>query len=140
MRVCVPAETDEGLQSKLYDHFGSAPYFIIYDTERSAIDVIYNTNKSHIHGRCHPLSVINDHKIDAVLCRGIGLKALLKLRDTGIKVYKSESIIFKDVLDEYNRNKSEEITIDKTCLNNTCQKKAKNKINRFRLSKVQEED
>lgn len=125
MRVCVPAETDEGLQSKLYDHFGSAPYFIIYDTERDAIDVINNTNKSHIHGRCHPLGVINDHKIDAVLCRGIGLRALSKLRETGIKVYKAESTTFKDVLDEYNSNKSEEITIDETCINHTCQKKAK---------------
>ena len=125
MRVCIPAETDEGLQSKLYDHFGSAPYFLIYDTKKDALDVIDNTNKNHLHGRCHPVSVIADHKIDAVLGRGIGLRALSKLKETGIKVYKSESTTFKDVLAEYHRNKWKEITIDETCLNHICRPQGK---------------
>ena len=31
MIICIPAETSGGIKSKIFNHFGSAPYFTIYD-------------------------------------------------------------------------------------------------------------
>ena len=47
MRICIPTETDMGQEAKVYGHFGSAPYFTIYDTEEMTLE-----NACHQHG-CH---------------------------------------------------------------------------------------
>ena len=33
MKICIPVETSSGMKSLVYGHFGSAPYFAIYDME-----------------------------------------------------------------------------------------------------------
>ena len=33
MKVGFAVQSDQGIESKVYDHFGSAPAFIIVDTE-----------------------------------------------------------------------------------------------------------
>jgi len=48
-----------------------------------------------------------------------------ELKETRIEVYKSESTSLKDFLDEYNRNRWEEITVDDTCINQVCQREDK---------------
>ena len=32
MKVCFPVQKDEGIESQVYNHFGSAPVFIVVDT------------------------------------------------------------------------------------------------------------
>ncbi len=33
MKICFPVQENEGLGSRVYNHFGSAPMFIVVDTE-----------------------------------------------------------------------------------------------------------
>ncbi|RME41495.1 MAG: diguanylate cyclase, partial [Deltaproteobacteria bacterium] len=33
MKVCFPVNNDQGLESEVYGHFGSAPAFVVVDTE-----------------------------------------------------------------------------------------------------------
>ena len=33
MKVCFPVQKDEGVESQVYNHFGSAPVFIVVETE-----------------------------------------------------------------------------------------------------------
>ncbi len=128
MRVFIPTEKYEGLQSKVFDHFSRAPYFIIYDMEKNAVDVIVTLNKSHPHDKCSPITLINKHSCDVVLCRSIGSKAVTELSELGIKVYKSKGSNLKDVLNEYNSNKWEEITVYNGCINSRCEAKDKKYI------------
>ena len=44
MKLCIPTETNEGKNAKVYGHFGSAPYFTIVDTEKDTVEVIDNAN------------------------------------------------------------------------------------------------
>lgn len=37
MKICMPTEPNNGLSSKVCDHFGSAPFFTVYDTDNSAL-------------------------------------------------------------------------------------------------------
>jgi predicted Fe-Mo cluster-binding NifX family protein len=74
MKICIPTETDAGKKAKVYGHFGSAPYFTIYDTEKDDCETVDNSNQHHIHGTCHPVGALDSQRIDAVVCAGMGAR------------------------------------------------------------------
>ena len=74
MKVCMPIQRDNALNSSLSDHFGSAPCFLIYDTVSKSVETIINGDSSHQHGMCNPLGLIRGKGIAAVLCRGLGAR------------------------------------------------------------------
>ncbi len=98
MRICIPTETDSGLKAIVYAHFGSAPYFTIYDSEKDTFEVVENSNQHHAHGTCHPLGMLNGKHIDAVVCSGMGARAVSGLNGSGIRVvpYKGRSFAVYD--------------------------------------------
>ena len=67
MKLCIPTETDAGKNAPLSDHFGSAPFFTLYDTETAAWEAIPNDNHQHAHGACQPLAFLNDKNIDQII-------------------------------------------------------------------------
>jgi len=89
MKVCIPTREDKGLQSVAYGHFGSAPYFIISDTQSGEFTTIDNKNQHHEHGACLPTAALDGEGVDTVIVGGIGGRALAKLREMGIKTYAS---------------------------------------------------
>jgi len=78
----------EGLESRVYGHFGSAPGFVIVDTKTRAVEEIGNDDLHHEHGMCQPLKALQGREVDAVAVGGIGMGALMKLQALGIKVYR----------------------------------------------------
>jgi predicted Fe-Mo cluster-binding NifX family protein len=120
MRICIPTETDTGKQAKVYDHFGSAPYFTIYDTEKDDCETIDNSNQHHIHGTCNPIDALNGKDIDAVVCNGMGKRAVQKLNEAGIRSYIASGAIVREVIDKYQANELEEMTQDNACHRHGC--------------------
>lgn len=49
MKIYIPTETNEGKSAVVYGHFGSAPFFTIYDTTNASVEIIVNANKHHAH-------------------------------------------------------------------------------------------
>ena len=90
MQIVFPVQSDQGMRSPVFDHFGSAPLFIIIDSDTYAATLIRNADRNHIHGQCQPLAALNGIAIDAVIVGGIGPGALRKLRNRGIQVLKAE--------------------------------------------------
>jgi hypothetical protein len=58
MKICFPTENLKGLDSIVYGHFGSAPGFVIVDTESTDIEEIKNGDLHHAHGMCQPLKAL----------------------------------------------------------------------------------
>jgi len=87
MKVCIPAATDSGLTNIPFGHFGSAPYFVIYDTESSVAEVLANANEHHAGGGCQPLAALGGQSVDAFVVGGIGAGAIQKLNASGVRVY-----------------------------------------------------
>ena len=87
MKVCIPIAKDKGLESIPFAHFGSAPLFLIADTESGTAAVIENGNSGHVHGGCSPIAALQGHNPDAVIVGGIGQGAVMKLRALGIEVF-----------------------------------------------------
>ncbi len=89
MKLCFPVERDEGLDSVVFGHFGSAPAFIVVDAGTKEVQTVVNRDSHHAHGACSPLKAISGERVDAVIAGGIGPGALAGLNSAGIKVYKA---------------------------------------------------
>ncbi len=90
MKICVPVLDSNGLDSQVSPHFGSAPAFMIVDTDTGECRCLVNTNGHHAHGMCQPLAVLGGEQIDGMVVSGIGMGALMKLQAAGIAVFVSE--------------------------------------------------
>lgn len=96
MKICFPVQKDEGLKSKVFNHFGSASMFVVIDTETDEMSVIKNKDMHHVHGACNPIKALDGQKVDAIVVGGIGAGALSKLNQAGIKVYQAKASTVKD--------------------------------------------
>lgn len=98
MNVCIPVQKDEGAQSPISAHFGSAPMFMFVDTDTNQMSVIQNQNEHHEHGMCQPLKALDGHAVDSVVVGGIGRGALGRLRAANIRVYQSTGTTVEQTL------------------------------------------
>ena len=89
MKVCFPAEVLQGMNSTVYGHFGSAPGFVIVDTDNMSLTEIQNGDQHHVHGMCQPLKALGGKTVDAVVVAAIGMGALTGLQAQGIRVYRA---------------------------------------------------
>jgi predicted Fe-Mo cluster-binding NifX family protein len=115
MKVCFPVEKDEGIESAVYGHFGSAPTFVVIDTNQENVGTISNANRIHEHGACNPIMALGGKQVDAVVVGGIGAGALMKLNAEGIKVYRAVEQTVKENLDLLKDSLLPELTVNQTC-------------------------
>lgn len=101
MTICIPVVADRGLESPVCEHFGSAPLFLIVDTESKACRAIPNNNAHHAHGMCMPLNALQGERLDGIVVGGIGAGALMKLLAAGIQVFLSQSPTVGETVDAH---------------------------------------
>ena len=89
MQICIPVLEDRGLDSQVSAHFGSAPGFMIVDTESRHCRLIDNRNQHNAHGMCQPLAALAGEPVEGIVVGGIGMGALMKLQAAGITVYRA---------------------------------------------------
>ncbi|HVP57743.1 MAG TPA: NifB/NifX family molybdenum-iron cluster-binding protein [bacterium] len=120
MRICIPVEDSSGLGSRCYPHFGSAPCFVVYDQATRASEVIDNRGRGHMHGMCQPLSVLEGHSVNVVVCEGMGPRALERLNSGGIKVFRVRGETAAEAIQAFEEGKSEELTLESACRDHQC--------------------
>ncbi|WP_343101707.1 NifB/NifX family molybdenum-iron cluster-binding protein [Romboutsia sp. MSSM.1001216sp_RTP31141st1_G3_RTP31141_220114] len=120
MKICMPVEVNEGLLSKPFGHFGSAPMFLVYDLESNEVSALDNGDLGHEHGKCQPIKALSGNVVDAVIVGGIGQGAIVKLNSMGIKVYKALGATLKENIDLFNENKLNEFPSNHTCSHDGC--------------------
>lgn len=120
MKICIPTETNQGKSAQVYGHFGSAPFFTIYDTTSGAVEIIANANQHHAHGMCQPMAALGGKGVNAVVTGGAGAGAIQKLNQGGIKVYRAISGTVADVAAEFASGKLEEISVNNACAHHDC--------------------
>lgn len=115
MKICFPVETDMGMESDIFGHFGSAPFFVVVNTEDNTTTTINNQDLGHIHGQCNPMKALNGKMVDAIVVGGIGGGAITGLNNMGIKVYKASTGMIKEDLQLFNTGSLMEMTMAHTC-------------------------
>lgn len=115
MKVCFPVQHDEGMESTVYDHFGSAPMFLVVDTAAGTAAVIWNGDQHHTHGACNPIKALDNQKVDAVVVGGIGAGALTRLSQMGIRVHRSQAATVRENLALFASRELPEYTLQGCC-------------------------
>ena len=87
MKLCIPVTEDRGLASPVSAHFGSAPLFVVVDTESGACRSLRNRDADHAHGTCQPLMSLAGEPFDGVAVGGIGMGAVNKLQAANVHVF-----------------------------------------------------
>lgn len=89
MKIAFTIERDEKLQSKIYDHFGSCPNYLIVELEGNEVkscEAVENT-VMHGGGGCRAVDLLLPLKIDAIVTGGMGQNAQMKFQNNNVKVY-----------------------------------------------------
>ena len=111
MKICVPAESDAGVEARVPEHFGRAPYLAVADTETGRVEV-------RSAGGCH-----DDHHVgqirgagaEAVACRGLGRRAFAALQEAGIPVLISNRDTVADVIEDARQGRLRSMDASEAC-------------------------
>jgi predicted DNA-binding protein (UPF0251 family)/predicted Fe-Mo cluster-binding NifX family protein len=98
--ICIPIAIDHGLDSKLLNHFGSAPLFAIVDIDARTMTTLDNSG-AHGHGGCAPVEALAGQHVEAVIVGGIGSGAIRRLTNSGIRVFKGAPGSISKLIDAY---------------------------------------
>lgn len=120
MRICIPIQEDKGLDSIVYNHFGSAPFFLIYDLEKEEMKVIENEDLHHAHGMCQPLKALGGETVEAILVGGIGAGALMKLNNQGVSAYRVTDGTALQNIERLKRNELAVFSVNNSCNHHDC--------------------
>jgi predicted Fe-Mo cluster-binding NifX family protein len=120
MKICMPVLDDKGTDSVLYGHFGSAPFFALFDTETNQISIINNSLGEHEHGQCMPVDAIKKTGAEAVLCKGMGLRAANLLLGAGITPFMVEAETVTEAIIHYKAQKVTELDAGNACQHHGC--------------------
>jgi predicted Fe-Mo cluster-binding NifX family protein len=115
MKVCFPVAEVNGIESEVYGHFGSAPTFVIVETDTSEITTVNNKDQEHEHGACNPLKKLNNQHVDALVVAGIGMGALNVLNQSGIKVFQAQAPTVRENIALLKNGSLPEFTSQHTC-------------------------
>lgn len=115
MKICFSTQNLKGLDSIVFEHFGSAPGFVIVETDTMAVEEIQNGDLHHAHGMCQPLKALGGRTVDAVAVGGIGAGALMKLQSQGVTVFKAIPISVKENLELLAKDQLPRFSVRETC-------------------------
>ncbi len=115
MKICFPVQKDEGIESSVYNHFGSAPMFVVVDTDTNNLATIGNRDQHHTHGACNPMKALDNQKVDAIVVGGIGAGALTRLNQMGIRVHRSQAETIRENMAMFTSQSLPELTVQGCC-------------------------
>jgi len=116
MKIAFPVQVDQGLDSQVYGHFGSAPSFVILDSASGQLETVGNSDAHHAHGQCQPMKALAGNAVDAVVVGGIGGGALMRLQAQGVRVFRAVEGSVKQNLEYMTSGKLPEFSANMTCV------------------------
>ena len=88
-RIAIPSIDTGGLEGQRSGHFGHCDVFTLVDVKGGEIQQVTTIpNQSHVQGGCMvPVNLLEEHKVNALIVGGIGMRPLMGFRQVGIDVY-----------------------------------------------------
>jgi predicted Fe-Mo cluster-binding NifX family protein len=88
-RIAVPSMGDGGMDGHRSGHFGHCDVFTLIDVANGKVQSVSTiANGEHVQGGCMvPVNLLAQHKVNALVVGGIGMRPLMGFRQAGIDVY-----------------------------------------------------
>jgi predicted Fe-Mo cluster-binding NifX family protein len=120
MMLCFPVITAEGVESSIYGHFASAPWFLIVETESRESYVVANCDGNNLYGGCNPFMALRDLKLDGIVVGGIGDDALRTMNICGFRVYQAEGASVMENVEFFERQLLTELDVYNSHMGGSC--------------------
>jgi predicted Fe-Mo cluster-binding NifX family protein len=112
-RVIVPTENQQGLNARLAEHFGRAPYYTIVELDENGeitnVKTISNVGE-HAGGTGFSHDHILEEKPTVLIVYGMGPRGLISFQDAGVAVLKANANTVGEVVKAYKEDKLVELT------------------------------
>ena len=112
-RIVVPVSDQRGIDSRLSEHFGRAPYYVIIELDNEghilSVESIANTSE-HFGGVGYPPDRIIQLQPNALITYGMGTRALTMFQSAKVAVLRTNVNTVRDAVTAYNKNELEELT------------------------------
>jgi predicted Fe-Mo cluster-binding NifX family protein len=120
MKICMPVANANGMESEVFGHFGSAPFFALYDTESQRLEFVDNGLGEHEHGACMPVAALRQTGAQAVICKGMGMRAASLLLQAGITPYLVASKTVGQAVADYRSGNVRQLDASTACQHHGC--------------------
>ena len=117
-RIAIPSMEAGGLEGQRSGHFGHCDAFTLVDVEGGEISQVTTIpNQSHVQGGCMvPVNLLAEHKVNALIVGGIGMRPLMGFKQAEIDVYYDvERQEIKPVVEDLIAGKLPMISDDQVC-------------------------
>jgi len=114
MKIVIPTDNKEGLNSVVAEHFGRCNTYTFLDENGNVIEIIDNTSE-HMGGTGLPPKLMKEHGADILLCRGLGSRALDLCKQFGIDVYVCQVEIVKEIFEMWKNKKIKKANLSDAC-------------------------
>jgi predicted Fe-Mo cluster-binding NifX family protein len=111
--IAIPVEDASGLEGKLAQHFGQAPYFVSVKLNEQGQIVNVESHRNtgeHMGGTGHPHENLLSLKPNVIIAYAMGPGGLASFKNAGTLVLKAEGTTVKEVIDNFNSGKLQELT------------------------------
>ena len=98
MKLLIAIDEDEGMDSKLSEHFGHCSYFAIYETDAGDFEIVEN-KLDHSNSDMTPVDQIMKFEPDAVFTLGMGGRAVKLFGEVGVKLKTGNYKIVREVIE-----------------------------------------
>jgi predicted Fe-Mo cluster-binding NifX family protein len=120
MKVCFPVIADTGMESTIYGHFSSAPFFMLIDTETRQNSTIANCDRTNPFAGCNPFSALSGRDLDAIVVGGIGDDSVRAMNICGFRIYQAGSSSVFENLALFENNSLPEVLVQQSHLEGRC--------------------
>lgn len=112
-RLAIPVEDANGLNARLSQHFGRAPYFAVAELDENGkvlnLQIVPNRSE-HFGGMGKPPEILMNLRPNAVITYGMGPRALNMFQSANMAVLQTNKNSVKDVIEAYNKEELVELT------------------------------
>ena len=114
MKVCIPSMGNKGLEELIGEHFGRVPFYTVIDLETDEVTIVPNTSH-HMDGRGYPPEIMAKHQVNAMICTGLGRRAIGMFEDFGIEVYIGATGRVRDAVRAFKEGRLKKASIEDAC-------------------------
>ena len=103
MRIAISAETNNGLESKVAQHFGRCPFYILVDLEDAEVKEVFGVANPHYasHKPGMVPAFINEQNVNVMVAGGMGGRAIEFFNQFGIETATGAAGTAQDALNGY---------------------------------------
>jgi len=103
MKIAVTAESNNGLDSMVAQHFGHAPFFMLADVENGEVTAVQGIANpfAEAHQPGQIPAFIHEQKANVILSGGMGGRAIQNFEELGIKAATGANGTVRQALENY---------------------------------------